>query len=262
MQYSYLPSWITILVDPRRSRDSPRGAVRRDLRPLEDAAQRRPAEALPARPESRIARLGGQRRPVHRVRRSDPGRRVERPAVSQHRVGPSRRAYRNPDSPMWLPTFRDGSMLRFTGREELADRGRQPLGTDAVRLHPARQRPDDLLLAGPALPQAPSGSSASAAPMCRPICGGIRSSRSCKPASTCRWPPAVPTGYGHNFAPASYIDAWIEVTDPLDWSKDDTARLKKLFTLPKLSGDVLLKSGAMAQNSPGGRAGSSRQLMR
>jgi uncharacterized membrane protein len=40
---------------------------------------------------------------------------------------------------------------------------------------------------------------------------------------------AVPTGYGHNIAPASYIDSWIEVTQPPSWNADDTARLKKLF---------------------------------
>jgi uncharacterized membrane protein len=40
---------------------------------------------------------------------------------------------------------------------------------------------------------------------------------------------AVPTGYGHNCAPANYIDGWIAVTDPEDWSDADTARLKRLF---------------------------------
>ena len=40
---------------------------------------------------------------------------------------------------------------------------------------------------------------------------------------------SVPTGYGHNYAPASYIDAWIEVTEPDEWRDADTARLKRLF---------------------------------
>jgi uncharacterized membrane protein len=41
---------------------------------------------------------------------------------------------------------------------------------------------------------------------------------------------SVPSGYGHNFDAASYIDAWIAVTQPEDWGVDDTARLKQLFT--------------------------------
>jgi uncharacterized membrane protein len=39
----------------------------------------------------------------------------------------------------------------------------------------------------------------------------------------------TPLGYGHNFAPASYIDAWVEVTQPPDWDANDTRRLKELF---------------------------------
>jgi uncharacterized membrane protein len=42
----------------------------------------------------------------------------------------------------------------------------------------------------------------------------------------------VPHGYGHNFAPSSYIDAWIEVTQPESWTPADTARLKQLFAMP------------------------------
>jgi uncharacterized membrane protein len=40
---------------------------------------------------------------------------------------------------------------------------------------------------------------------------------------------SVPTGYGHNMAPANYIDAWIAVTDPADWNSADTKRLKHYF---------------------------------
>ncbi len=39
----------------------------------------------------------------------------------------------------------------------------------------------------------------------------------------------VPLGYGHNFAPAEYIDAWIEVTQPNNWSALDTAKVKEHF---------------------------------
>jgi uncharacterized membrane protein len=39
----------------------------------------------------------------------------------------------------------------------------------------------------------------------------------------------TPQGYGHNFAAASYIDTWIEVTQPEAWSADHTRRLNELF---------------------------------
>jgi len=40
---------------------------------------------------------------------------------------------------------------------------------------------------------------------------------------------SVPLGYGHNFAPANYIDAWIEVTQPKNWNAADTVKLKTHF---------------------------------
>ena len=40
---------------------------------------------------------------------------------------------------------------------------------------------------------------------------------------------SVPAGYGHNISAASYIDAWIAVTEPDQWSEVDTRRLKQLF---------------------------------
>ena len=40
---------------------------------------------------------------------------------------------------------------------------------------------------------------------------------------------SVPSGYGHNFSPASYVDAWIEVTNPPNWEAEDTEQLKQHF---------------------------------
>ena len=39
----------------------------------------------------------------------------------------------------------------------------------------------------------------------------------------------VPTGYGHNIAPSTYIHAWVEVTNPPGWTGEATDRLKELF---------------------------------
>ena len=39
----------------------------------------------------------------------------------------------------------------------------------------------------------------------------------------------VPSGYGHNFAPNHYIDAWIEVTAPRNWGPEETRKLKDKF---------------------------------
>ena len=39
---------------------------------------------------------------------------------------------------------------------------------------------------------------------------------------------AVPMGYGHNYSPSSYIDAWIAVTQPKGWTPRKIARLRKI----------------------------------
>ena len=40
----------------------------------------------------------------------------------------------------------------------------------------------------------------------------------------------IPKGNAHNYAASSYIDAWVEVTAPEDWSEADTLQLKTLFS--------------------------------
>ena len=42
----------------------------------------------------------------------------------------------------------------------------------------------------------------------------------------------TPIGYGHVYAPAHYVDAWIEVTDVRGWSSEDIVRLKRLLSEP------------------------------
>jgi len=40
-------------------------------------------------------------------------------------------------------------------------------------------------------------------------------------------------GYGHVYAPADYVDAWIEVTDVRDWVPEGITRLKQHLSKPK-----------------------------
>jgi uncharacterized membrane protein len=43
---------------------------------------------------------------------------------------------------------------------------------------------------------------------------------------------SAPIGYGHVYAPAHYIGAWIEVTDVRDWSPEEITRLKQHLSKP------------------------------
>jgi uncharacterized membrane protein len=42
----------------------------------------------------------------------------------------------------------------------------------------------------------------------------------------------APIGHGHVYAPAHYIDAWIEVTDVRDWTQEEIRRLKHHLSKP------------------------------
>jgi uncharacterized membrane protein len=42
----------------------------------------------------------------------------------------------------------------------------------------------------------------------------------------------APIGFGHVYAPAHYIDAWMEVTDVRDRSPEEIARLKLHLSKP------------------------------
>jgi len=41
-------------------------------------------------------------------------------------------------------------------------------------------------------------------------------------------------GYGHVYAPAHYIDAWMQVTGIQDWSAEDIVRLKRELDAERL----------------------------
>ena len=122
MQYSYLPSWITILVDPTRSRDS--ATLLFDE--VYDHWKTLPKDSRPKLYLHGLS-LGalGSAASADLFTCSKIRFRAASGAARRFRAPSGRRAtrYRNPDSPMWLPTFRDGSMLRFTGRENSLHEG-------------------------------------------------------------------------------------------------------------------------------------------
>jgi uncharacterized membrane protein len=227
MQYSYLPSWITILVDPTRSRESAMdlfGEVYDYWKTL--PKDKRPKLYLHG---LSLGALGSAASadlftvfedPIHGGLWSGP---PFPSAVWTRAVG-----HRNPDSPMWLPKYRDGSMLRFTGRECSLGNGGNRWGPMRFVFIQHASDPmtffaPDLLYRRPQWLVGDRGPDVSPYLKWFPIVTFLQAGFDLPMATS------VPTGYGHNFAPDSYIDAWVEVTGPPDWSADDTRRLKDLF---------------------------------
>ncbi len=230
MQYSYLPSWMTILVDPHRSRESAAA--------LFDAVYDH-WKTLPKNDRPKLYVHGLSLGSLGSEASADLFTVFEDPIHGGVWSGPpfpstvwaKATTRRNPDSPMWLPKFRDGSMVRFTGRENSLDKSGSRWGP--MRFVYIQHASDPMIFFAPELlyrkPDWLVGQRGpDVSPYLRwcPIVTFLQAGFDLPMATT------VPTGYGHNYAPASYIDAWIVVTEPPEWSDSATTRLKKLFANP------------------------------
>lgn len=229
MQYSYMPSWLTILVDPVRSRDS--GTHLFDA--IYDYWKKLPKDSRP-----KLFLHGLSLGALGSAASADLFTVFEDPIQGGVWSGPPfpstvwTRAvtYRNASSPMWLPTFRDGSMIRFTGRESSLPEGGSRWGP--MRFVYMQHASDpmtffskDLLYRRPDWLVGERGPDVSPYLKWCPIVTFLQIGFDLPMAT------AVPFGYGHNYAPQSYIDAWIEVTQPTNWTATETERLRERFAV-------------------------------
>ena len=226
MQYSYLPSWLTIIVDPQRSIES--ADVLFEV--IFDFWK-----SLPKNDRPKLYLFGLSLGSLGGEVSADLYKIIEDPIQGALWSGPpfpstqwsEITAARNTDSPQWLPTFKDGRMVRFTNQFSSLDSD-QPWGP--IRNVYLQYASDPMVFFSPNIAfQEPNW---------------ISGERGRDVSSHLRWYPvvtflqigfdlpmatSVPIGFGHNYAPADYIDAWIAVTDPPNWSDEATARLKVLF---------------------------------
>jgi len=142
---------------------------------------------------------------------------------------------RNPGSPAWLPRFRDGSFARFMNQHgEAPGPDSTPNATwgpmrvvylqyasDPVTFFDYRsfyREPDWML--------PPRGPDVSPQLRWYPVVTVLQLMLDMLMATT------APIGYGHVYAPAHYIDAWIELTDVRDRSPEEITRLKQHLSTP------------------------------
>ena len=134
---------------------------------------------------------------------------------------------RNPDSPVWLPNFRDGSVLRFMNHEHKPKTGSQAWGK--FRMIYLQYASDPIVFFDPkSFYREPAY---------------LKHPRGVDVSPELQWFPAVtmlqtaadmalvsaPVGYGHNYAPEDYIEAWLGLMEPTGWAPEAIEQLKEYF---------------------------------
>jgi uncharacterized membrane protein len=137
--------------------------------------------------------------------------------------------HRNPGTPAWLPRFGDGSLVRFMNQHgEFAGPASRPSAAwGPIRIVYLQYASDPAtffeyrsLYRQPDWMVPPRGPDVSPQLRWYPIVTLLQLTLDMLTATD------APTGHGHVYAPADYIDAWVNVTDVRDWSAAEIARLK------------------------------------
>jgi uncharacterized membrane protein len=227
MQYSYLTSWISLLIEPGYGS----AAGREIFRKVYGHWAGLPRDARPKLYLQGLS-LGSygseQSFRLHEVL-ADPfqGAVWSGPPFPSPTWGEATRN-RNPGTPAWLPVYGDSSIIRFTGQENALDAAGAKWGpmrfvylqyaSDPITFfdpHSAWHKPDWM--------NPPVGPDVSPELRWYPVITFLQLGLDMAIAL------AVPIGHGHYYAPEHYIDAWVAVTDPPGWTPQGIARLKSKF---------------------------------
>ncbi len=227
IQYSYLPSWLTIMVEPDRSRLAAK-ALFRQVYSHWTALQKDSRPKLYLFGLS-LGSLGSEAALDFYNLIGDPidGAVLSGPPFPSTMWTELVRS-RKPGTPAWLPEFRDSELVRFMNRDGTAT----SVDTDwgIMRIIYLQHGSDPMAWFSPSLawsePDWLKGEKApDVSPYFRwfPVITFLQVGFDVPMATT------APLGYAHNYSPAEYIDAWIEVTAPISWTKEDTKSLKAAY---------------------------------
>ncbi|MNI08296.1 hypothetical protein D3C73_613260 [compost metagenome] len=132
---------------------------------------------------------------------------------------------RNPESPAWLPQFRDGAFVRFMNQHGSPVPADAPWGpmrivflqyaSDAITFFDFRD-----LYRRPAWMDPPYGPDVSPELRWVPVVTMLQLALDMSVSTE------TPIGYGHVYAPQHYVDAWLAVTGAPGWAPDALASLK------------------------------------
>jgi uncharacterized membrane protein len=226
MQYSFLPSWLSFLVDQENARQAGQAlfeAIDAMVRDMPEADQPR----LVVFGES-LGSFGGEAPFLalnNLVARTD-GALFSGPTFN-NTIWTQLTRDRDPDSPMWLPIYDKGESVRFAARSDNLDRPDDPWGTPRVVYLQHASDPiawwnPDLLFAEPDWLKEPRGYDLSGRMQWIPIVTFLQVSADMAVAVD------VPDGHGHVYV-RDVANAWADILQPPGWTAEKTEKLRPLL---------------------------------
>lgn len=227
MQYSFLPSWLSFLVDKENARQAGQAlfeAVDGLIREMPEA--QRPK--LVVFGES-LGSFGGEAPFLalnNLIARTD-GALFSGPTFN-NTIWNQLTRERDPGSPMWLPIYDDGENVRFSARAENLARPDAPWGAPRVVYLQHASDPiawwnPDLLFAEPDWLREPKGYDVSGRMQWIPIVTFLQVSADMAVAVD------VPDGHGHVYV-KDVANAWAAILEPPGWTAEKTEKLRPLLS--------------------------------
>lgn len=132
---------------------------------------------------------------------------------------------REPGSPAWLPTFRDGEVVRFMNQHTGLEAAQGDWGPFRIAFlqyasDPVTFLAPSTLYRRPAWLEEPRGPDVSGELRWYPVVTLLQLAADIAAGD-------APPGHGHTYAAADYVDAWFALTEPEGWSREELARLRE-----------------------------------
>ncbi len=135
---------------------------------------------------------------------------------------------RNPESPIWLPRFRDDSVVRFANSNGGLSKGEVDWGR--FRIAFLQYASDPIVFFDPhswfrepEWMQPPRGPAVNKQMEWYPIVTSLQL------VADMLLSTEAPTGYGHEYATTDYLRSWMALTEPQGWSKEELDQLRSFF---------------------------------
>jgi uncharacterized membrane protein len=228
VQYSYLPSWLSLLTEPERGAETAREVFR---------AVYGHWASLPPERRPRLYLFGLSLGALNSDFGVDIYDVLGAPYQGALWVGPpfASRTWRTVvdrragDTPVWLPRYSDGRLFRFATQDTDLQTGYGDWGPLRIVYLQYPSDPIVFFEAGsfwrrPAITRAPLPPDVSPRLDWFPVVSFVQSMGDMMIATS------TPVGYGHVYAARHYLDAWAALLDPEGWPPEKIAALKRHLT--------------------------------